>query len=43
MEKGVRKLYLNDNNITEEGAMYLAEALKSNHTVWRHQATPIHA
>ena len=32
-QQGVRKLFLNDNNITELGASYLADALKSNHTV----------
>jgi len=30
---GVRVLYLNDNNITDEGIMYLADALKTNSTL----------
>jgi hypothetical protein len=31
--KGVKFLYLNDNNITDAGAAYLADALKNNQTV----------
>ena len=31
--QGVRQLWLNDNPITDEGAAFLADALKNNHTV----------